>query len=465
MSTIWQHMTGTPYLEEAFRARDITTSEMRGAIREWYDLYYTREPTKDSDPCQRMAYTITSKLTNATFGDRSYNATDTFAKTVTDALAGCESLAFAQMCIGGASWIKPVCDARGVFCRVVSRDNVLIFGRDAAGNVTDIGCVERSTVGGKHYTLLERRTVDWNGYLTFKYKLFVSDSLEWVGAQTSLQTLPQYADLQPEYTFSVPVWSIGMAALQNPRPNTVDGSPDSVSIYAPAVGLIRNIDKNEAQINGEFDRAQSRIFVADSLLRRPKAQGGRLRDNIFVTLNDPNLDSSKITSFSPQIREQSFLNRKQAYLKDCENLLGLKRGILSDAGEVQKTATEITSSAGEYALTVGALQQAWETTAGEVARLCGVFGGLYGTPGAHEITLEDLGIDWGNGVLYDRDKNWAEIFAMVSAGILKPELALAWRYGLPADTPADIQAIREKYMPEIDAGIGQNVTSGWGGEP
>ena len=35
------------------------------------------------------------------------------------------------------------------------------------------------------------------------------------------------------------------------------------------------------------------------------------------------------------------------------------------------------------------------------------------------------------------------------AGLLKPELALAKKYDLPCETPEDLAAIREKYMPEM----------------
>ena len=38
--------------------------------------------------------------------------------------------------------------------------------------------------------------------------------------------------------------------------------------------------------------------------------------------------------------------------KAIENLLGIKRGILSDAEAVSKTATEINSSAGDYSLSI-----------------------------------------------------------------------------------------------------------------
>ena len=38
---------------------------------------------------------------------------------------------------------------------------------------------------------------------------------------------------------------------------------------------------------------------------------------------------------------------------------------------------------------------------------------------------------------------------MVARGLLKPEIALGWRFGMPAETEADLAAIRARYMPEI----------------
>ena len=38
---------------------------------------------------------------------------------------------------------------------------------------------------------------------------------------------------------------------------------------------------------------------------------------------------------------------------------------------------------------------------------------------------------------------------MVARGLLKPEIALGWRFGMPAETEADLVAIRQKYMPQV----------------
>lgn len=127
----------------------------------------------------------------------------------------------------------------------------------------------------------------------------------------------------------------------------MDGTQDGVSVYAPAVGLIRNIDRNEAQINGEFERGESRIIASSGLLRRDKDGRRQFDDHLFVGLDD-DPETVGVTIFSPQLREESFLSRKQEYLRNVENVIGLKRGLLSEVEAAERTATEITSSAADY---------------------------------------------------------------------------------------------------------------------
>ena len=59
-------------------------------------------------------------------------------------------------------------------------------------------------------------------------------------------------------------------------------------------------------------------------------------------------------------------------------------------------------------------------------------------------------VDWGNGILFDEDKVWADYLDMVARGLIKPEIALGWRFGMPTETEADLAKIREKYMPEAE---------------
>lgn len=448
--SIFTALTSAYSMEEAFGAKDCTSEAMRSAIAEWFRLYYEREATKDSDPCQRIAYTVVNKLTKTCFGEYQANSDDEFVQSVLEALGVKKRKAMQMLMAGGETFLKPIPTPTGFAFNVVRRDNVLVFGRDHTGEPIDVGMAERCMQGRYFYTLLERRTVDARGYLTIRNKLFQSLTESHLGQPVPLQTLERYEALAPEYTYSVPLGGLGLIHLQVPIENVVDGSVDGVAVYAAAVGLIHNIDRNEAEINGEFKRGQSKVFASADLMSRDKDGRRRFEDDVFVALDDAP-ETVGVTIFSPELRIASFHERKREYLRNVETIIGIKRGLISEVEAVERTAKEVTSSEGDYNLTIIDLQEVWQQAVHDAVKLCGILGKLYKVPGAHEVGEDAVTIDWGNGVLFDEEKTWADYMAMVGSGMLKPEIAIGWKFGMPTDTEADLAKIREKYMPEIES--------------
>ena len=434
--------------EAAFRAVDTTSAEMKAAIQTWHDLYFQAVSNEETDSCQKIPYTVVRKLTKTVFSEYTASSKDEFVSGVLDALNKKKEHALQMALIGGESGLKPVPTNKGFRFSVVSRPNVMVFARDGDGDPTDIGTAEKSVNGRYYYTLLERRTVDAGGYLTIENKLYRSNSSESLGQNVPLTALPQYADFAEKYTFQKPVGSVGIAWLKTPIANCVDGSQVSVSVYAAAVGLIENINRNEAQINGEFERGKSRIIAsADMLEFDDSGKRKKLSADVFTAVDEAP-DEVGITIFSPAFREQSYLARKTEYLRNVENVIGLKRGLLSEVEAAERTATEVTSSEGDYNLTIIEFQQMWETAIREAVRLCGTLGQMYRVPGAHDVDDDSIVVDWGDGVLFDEEKTWADYKDMVASGLLKPEIALGWKFNMPRDTPAQLKKIRGKYMPD-----------------
>lgn len=434
----------------AFKASDVTTTAMRSAIAEWFDLYYHDDSSEKYDPCQRVPYTIVRKLTKTVFSEYTATTQDKFADKILHALAIKKASAMQLALIGGECLLKPVPAGGGFSFVTIPRNNILVFARDAEGRITDIGTAETATAGNYYYTLLERRTVNEHGYLTIRNNLYRSMNKDALGQEVTLNSLPQYAELQPVYTFKEKIGSVGLVSLRTPMANCVDGSADAVSVYAAVAGLIRNLDRMEAQLKGEFDRGESRIMVSSDLMKKDENGRRAFSDHVFVGL-DEDPETVGVTIFSPQLREQSFLNVKQEILRNIENVIGLKRGLLSEVEAAERTATEITSSAGEYNLTIIELQDAWEKAVRETVQLCSILGKLYNITDAHEVADDAVIINWGNGILYDEEKTWADYKDMVSSGLLKPEIALGWRFNMPAETQEDLSAIRDKFLPPADA--------------
>lgn len=352
-----------------------------------------------------------------------------------------------QALIGGMSLLKPLPEKDGFSFAVVRRDKLLIFGRDAKGQLTDIGTWEKTAHGKHYYTLLERRTVDDRGYLTIKNTLYRSYKEGDLGNPVPLSSLLRYAEFPDVYTFQEPIHSVGLVPVCVPTANCVDGSPDAVSAYAPATGLIHNINRNEAQLNGEFDRGKSKIIASADMFKRGKDGTQAISDDVFVGLDDDQ-ETVGITIFSPELREASFLARKQDYLRSVENVIGLKRGLLSEVEAVERTATEITSSEGDYSLTIKDLQQMWEAATWDALGLCSILGRLYHIPGAADLPDDAAVFNWGNGVLFDEEKTRQRMLGEVQAGLLQPERYVGFVYKQPCDTEAQRNKIRKDYMPQ-----------------
>ena len=425
--------------QQAFGAWDKTSPAMQKAIREWFSLYYQQPADKSTNPCQRIAYTLVSKLTRGVFAEYDLSASDKALKKMLRGLDAVRREAVQLALVGGECYLKPYPTPVGMDFQPIPRDNVLIFGRDNRGMPTDMGMVERSVGGKYYYTLLERRWVNEKGLLTISNRLFRSLNDQTVGQEVPLGENPLYADLAAEYTYPVPLKGLGLVMVKNPTLNCVDGSPDGVSVYAPAVELIRAIDENEAQLIEEFHRGQSRLIVSADML-----SGKELSDDLFVALQD-DPENVGVHIFSPQLREQSFLARKQEYLRNVESVIGLKRGLLSDANVEKRTATEITSSTAEYSLTIMDFQRMWDSAVEQAVSLCVDLAKLYKLEQVEDTAYN---IVWGNGVLFEEDKVWEDYRQMVADGLICPEIALGWRFNLPSETEEQRAVIRQRLMPK-----------------
>ena len=424
--------------EGAFGMADKTTKAMRDAISDWFSLYYGSESEETEDPSQRIAYTLVNKLVKAMFGEYSAVAADPAFGETAARLDELKNRAVQLALVGGECYLKPYPADDGIRFTLVPRNNLLIFGRDAQGVPNDMGLIERSAHGKFYYTLLERRQLDGSGLLTITNRLYRSGDSSALGTQVKLWEHPAYGMLEERCRFPVPLDGIGMVQMKTPMLNCVDGSEDGVAIFAAVTGLIHNLDENEAQLSGEFSRGESRLVVSRDLLT-----DGQLRDHLFVGLDD-DPEAVGMTVFSPQLRVDAYLARKQEYLRNVESVVGLRRGMLSDANIQERTATEIASSAGDFNLTVIELQKMWQQAMEKALRLCQKLCAAYQLPVPADATVS---IDWGNSTLYDEDKMWQEYREMVQQGLLAPEVALGWRFGLPAATEAERKIIRERYMP------------------
>ena len=439
------------YLEQAFGKADVTSPRMQAAVREWLTLYFG-EPRREEDPSDRLAVLIVSKLCRTVFSEYESRVAGPRAAELApclDRLNAVRARALQYALVGGECLLKPVPAGRGFDLVPIRRDCYVPLGRDSRGGLTAVGTMELMRQGRGGYALLERRTAGEEG-LTIETRLFelTGDAL---GRELPLAALPRTASLSPSLLLPG-VKGVGLATLRTPLLNCVDGGPDPVAVYAPAVGLIHAVARLEHQLGRELENGASRVFASEDLLRQDPAGRSALEDDLFVGLPDDPANVG-VTVYSPALRVEQYLARKQDLLRSCESLIGLKRGILSEVEDTERTATEVSSSSGDFSLTVRDFQLMWDAAAREAMALCDALGRVYGLwRGESFDPAADLVVDWGDGVLFDRTRTWNEYTRMVSDGLLRPELALAWYFDLPHESEADLAAIRSRYLPDRKGG-------------
>ena len=157
--------------QAAFGKADITSRAMQAAMERWKKLYYQQNATDQTDPCQRIAYTLVSKLRRAVFAEYSATAADPVVAQWLRQLDGCRDMAMEMAMSGGECYIKPYPDGMGFSYTLIPRSNLLIFERDRSGMPTDVGSMEQIRRDNQYYTLLERRSLDESGFLNIIFKI------------------------------------------------------------------------------------------------------------------------------------------------------------------------------------------------------------------------------------------------------------------------------------------------------
>ena len=256
--------------QAAFGKADITSRAMKSAMKKKKKLYYLQPGTEHTDPCQRIAYTVVSKLRRAVFAEYAASSRDSVASAWLKELEKHKDTALEMALSGGECYLKPYPNGAGFSYTLIPRENVLIFARDRDGDPVDVGCVERICQGKFYYTLLERRCLQGDSLL-IENKLYRAASREALGQQVSLKECAAYAHLPEKWLY--PVAHLGLVRMKCPTANCVDGSADGVAVFAPAGAKADEALAAGADAVGMHDLAE-------------KMQGGDLSYDVVIATPD-----------------------------------------------------------------------------------------------------------------------------------------------------------------------------------
>lgn len=303
------------------------------------------------------------------------------------------------LCLGGVA-LKPYQDGD----RILVDDSTTNFTPthfDGTGKV--IGGVFRTAPvrqGDMYFVRMEyhnfENTDDGSTVYVIRNKAFRSDQSGGIGTEVSLDSVPEWAELEPEKRIEG-LTSPLFAYFKPPKANDVE--PESklgISVYAGAtVDLIRQADEQWRLIRWEYDSGKRRVYVDG-------VNAEQFDDEIFLVgpFFNQSGDGRLFEVFSPGFRDDPLYNGFQHILKQIEFNVGLAYGTISDPQTVDKTATEVLSSKHRQRVTEGEIQRVFQSVLDDLLYAMDAICSLAKLAPAGEYKAE---YNWGDGVLDDPD--------------------------------------------------------------
>ena len=244
----------------------------------------------------------------------------------------------------GAFIIKPIGTEKVEY---VSADKFIPIHFDDTGKPDDCLFVQVKRQGENSYFIRTERHDIRDGNLRIRNKAYKSTSPNTVGMEIPLSYVEEWANY-PEDIVYKGMEQMDFGYFRVPIKNKIDGSFCGVSIFEPAAERIKKADIQGARLDWEFESGERAIHVDDRALNQTRKTNGKVKS--FVSKLNKRLyrgmqvddgDKELFKEFSPELREQGFINGLEKYYRQIEFSVGLAYGDLSDTQYVDKTATEV----------------------------------------------------------------------------------------------------------------------------
>jgi A118 family predicted phage portal protein len=222
---------------------------------------------------------------------------------------------------------------------------------------------DSKVIGRDYYTRLEYHALGLGGY-QITNRAFRSSTKDTLGSEVTLSSVAAWAELEPEAVISGIERPL-FAYFKMPFANNIDPtSPLGVSVYARAVDMIEQADKQWSDFLWEFESGK-RALYADSNAFGRDTDGKPMLPNkrLYRTLESAaniGANGDLFQEWTPTLREVNILNGLDAILKRIEFTCGLAQGTISDPNTVALTATEIKMSKQRTYATIVDTQKALE---------------------------------------------------------------------------------------------------------
>lgn len=344
----------------------------------------------------------------------------------------------------GSFCIKPI---GGAVVEYITADKFMPVEFDAEERPTKIVFISVKKVGEQSYYLrFEYHALDKNGLTIINQAYYTSD-LSSIGHPVPLSDVEEWASLLEGVNYPL-MKRMDFGYYRNPIKNEIDGSFCGVSVFDGSIDLIKDTDTQFGRLDWEFDSGERAIHVDPTALQakpmidkkgKTRYVMPKLNQRLYRMLDVQQGENTDLyKEFSPQLRDQNFINGLNAYLRRIEFNVSLSYGDLSDVSDVDKTATEARIAKKRKYNMVKAIQKNLEDCLNDLVYALAFYNGL--TTSGYEFicTFKD-------SILVDEETERQQDRADVGMGVMsKAEYRAKW-YGETLEEA-------EKNLPE-EAGV------------
>ena len=223
--------------------------------------------------------------------------------------------------------------------------------------------------------------------------------------------------------------------------NNIDGSNVPVALVNGAIDLIEKADRQFARMEWEQEAGEKRVFADRDMFQdrktRDRVTGAEKTEKVITTktlnrlvvkLDGNGIDGGeKIHEYSPELRTEAQEKYLQAVFKRIEQTINIGKGSISDAEQVQQTATQYSGGRQELFAIVDEIEDEIAAKYADAAEVFAYMAAAYeiaGAPASNHKSEELYLIKW-NDDQTRKDITQAKQMAMseISAGVLNK-----WEY-------------------------------------
>lgn len=286
-------------------------------------------------------------------------------------------------CAGGRYIYKPFVNGENINVTVVENNMYTPIEYNSMGELINAMFYRHLERNDYYYTLAEQMIYDENAQtLTYIYKAFQSKQKDSIGAEISLSSIEEWANLEELSGKPIPDVRFPWFAVFNmPQLNTIEqNAKQGMALCASAVDNIRKADQQEARTDWEFEGGELAIdapidlFMASENKPIKDSNGKTISvgrgqpvlpkgKNRLYRLHLGSVDDGEIMkTFSPVLRAAPLKERMNDIKQNIEDNIGISRGTISDVNIQPKTATEVEFGRQDTAVLVRSIQGTQEKT-------------------------------------------------------------------------------------------------------